>query len=429
MKGEEGGPRDRGPRQGVTRRGVLAGAALLGIGAGLDHVLAGPGDSATGGGKAASSGAAVPFYGARQAGISTPAQQFLNFAAFDVATDRLENLGYLLQDWTKAAAALTDGRPYTSVSAAPGQAPPDPGEAVGLGPAQLTITVGFGPGLFGTLRRDRFGLARHRPAALRHLPPFRGERLDPARSGGDLCVQACADDPQVAFHAIHLLAMLAGPTATLRWSQQGFGRTSSTSRSQATPRNLIGFKDGTDNIRAEDTAAMERFVWAQSGDGPRWMAGGSYLVARRIQFLFDVWDNTSLEGQQRVIGRDKLSGAPLGARHEYDPVDLAATSNGRPTIPTHAHIRLASPEYNDGQRILRRGYSYAEPTEPGSAEIDAGLFFLCFQRDPRRQFIPIQRRLAASDALNRHTLHTASAIFACPPGAKPGGFVGEELFS
>lgn len=425
MKDEANGPHDRRPRPGVTRRGALAGAAMLGLGVGLDRVLAGSDGTAAGG----RAGAAVPFYGARQAGISTPAQESLNFAAFDVTSHRLEDLRNLLQEWTRAAAALTTGRPYRSVAAEPGQAPADPGEAVGLGPAQLTITVGFGPGLFGSAGRNRFGLARHRPAALRRLPSFAGERLDPGRSGGDLCVQVCADDPQVAFHAVHVFAMIAGPTATLRWSQQGFGRTSSTSRTQATPRNLIGFKDGTDNIRAEDAPEMERFVWVQPGDGPGWMAGGSYLVARRIRFLFDVWDNTSLEGQQRVIGRDKLTGAPLGARHEYDPVDLAATSNGKPTIPADAHIRLASPKYNDGQRILRRGYSYTEPTEPGSAEVDAGLFFICFQRDPRRQFVPIQRRLAASDALNRHTLHTTSAVFACPPGARPGGFVGEGLFS
>jgi len=191
----------------------------------------------------------------------------------------------------------------------------------------------------------------------------------------------------------------------------------------------MGFKDGTNNIRAEDGDAMERFVWVQPSDGPRWMAGGTYLIARRIQILFDVWDATSLEGQERVIGREKLSGAALGAKNEYDPVDLAAMASGSPTIPSDAHIRLASPHYNDGQRILRRGYSYSEPPEPGSGQIDAGLFFICFQRDPRRQFIPIQRRLAASDALNHHTLHTASAIFACPPGCQPGGFIGEGLFA
>lgn len=411
----------------MTRRGALAGAAALGIGAGLDRLLAGSGGAASG--STASGSASVPFHGAHQAGIATPVQSFLSFAAFDLATGRREDLRHLLQDWTEAAIELTRGRPYGPLSAPPDEVPFDGGEAVGLGPARLTITVGFGPGLFGSRGRDRLGLARRRPPALRPLPSFRGERLDPRRCGGDLCLQACADDPQVAFHAIHLLNGLAGPTATLRWTQQGFGRTSSTSRSQTTPRNLFGFKDGTDNIKAEDGGAMEGFVWVGRGEGPRWMTGGSYLVARRIRFRFPVWDNTSLEDQQRAIGRYKLSGAPLGARREYDPVDLAATEHGRPTIPAHAHIRLASPSYNDGQQILRRGYSYAEPAEAGAGQIDAGLFFLCYQRDPRRQFIPMQRRLAAADALNRHTVHTGSAIFACPPGVRRGGFLGEGLFA
>ncbi|HEX8959205.1 MAG TPA: iron uptake transporter deferrochelatase/peroxidase subunit [Solirubrobacterales bacterium] len=433
VQGEESGPRDRRPERpgkagkGLTRRGAIAGAAMLGIGAGLDRVLGDSGGASTG--SAAAVGAAVPFYGAHQAGIATPAQESLHFAAFDLTSGAREDLRDLLQEWTRAAATLTRGRPYRSLTAEPSQAPADTGEAVGLGPARLTITIGFGPSLFASPGRDRLGLARRRPAALRPLPPFKGESLDPARSGGDLCVQACADDPQVAFHAVHVLTRIAGPVAALRWSQQGFGRTSSTSRAQTTPRNLIGFKDGTENVKAEEGGAMERFVWARRGDGPRWMAGGSYLVARRIRILFERWDATSLENQQRVIGRYKLSGAPLGARHEDDPLDLAATTNGAPTIPADAHVRVASPAYNDGQRILRRGYSFAEPTEPGSGEIDAGLFFICFQRDPRRQFVPIQRRLAASDALSHHTLHTTSAIFACPPGARRGGFVGEGLFA
>ncbi|HET8863750.1 MAG TPA: Dyp-type peroxidase, partial [Solirubrobacterales bacterium] len=152
-------------------------------------------------------------------------------------------------------------------------------------------------------------------------------------------------------------------------------------------------------------------------------------IARRIQILFDVWDAASLEGQERAIGRKKTSGAPLGGQNEHDAVDLAAKSNGAPTIPADAHIRLAHPDYNDGQRILRRGYSYSEPPEPGSGQIDAGLFFICFQRDPQRQFVPIQRRLSESDALNRHILHTASAVFACPPGTSPGGFIGDRLFA
>jgi deferrochelatase/peroxidase EfeB len=416
-------------RSGITRRDALVGATMLGVGAGLDHVLARPDSASHGGESAGADQPAVPFYGARQGGIATPAQEFLDFAAFDLTSGSADDLRDVLKQWTAAAAALAAGQLYEPSPQGAGLAPTDTGEAIGAGPSRLTITIGFGPSLFGPRGEDRFGLARKRPRKLAPLPPFRGESLDPDRSGGDLCIQACADDPQVSFHAIHVLARLASGAATLRWTQQGFGRTSSTSRSQPTPRNLMGFKDGTDNLRAEDGDAMDEFVWVQPSDGPDWMAGGSYLIARRIQILFDVWDATSLEGQERVIGRKKLSGAPLGGHDEYDPVDLDARKGGAPVIPSDAHIRVASPQENTGQRILRRGYSYSEPTEPGSGQIDAGLFFICFQRDPERQFIPIQRRLAASDALNHHTLHTASAIFACPSGVKPGGFVGEGLFA
>jgi deferrochelatase/peroxidase EfeB len=413
----------------MTRRGLLGAAASFGVGAGVDHVLASRQNTVGHPTKSAITASTItPFYGPHQAGIATPAQEHLHFAAFDVTSNAVSDLRDLLQAWTAAAAALTRGARYQPGAELPTQPPSDTGEAIELQPSQLTLTFGFGPSLFGVGGPDRFGLARRRPSMLKSLPPFRGESLQPARSGGDLCVQACADDPQVAFHAIHVLSRIANGTAVLRWSQLGFGRTSSTTRSQTTPRNLMGFKDGTDNIRAEDTAAMNKHVWVQSADGPDWMAGGTYLIARRITILFDVWDATSLEGQERVVGRKKDSGAPLGGRDEYDPVDLKAMSEGQPVIPVDAHIRLASPATNGGERILRRGYSFSEGTESGSGSIEAGLFFIAFQRDPR-QFTAIQKRLAASDALNRHTVHMASAIFACPTGLRSGGFVGQSLFS
>ncbi len=413
--------------RGVTRRGVISGAALVGLGVGLDHVLGG---AVRGAPTNSASGSSEDFYAFHQAGVATAAQDYLQFAVFDVTSEAADDLRNVLKEWTVASARLTAGEPYQPVAQAPDEPPADTGETIGLGPFRLTLTIGFGPSLFGSLGRDRFGLARQRPAELRTLPAFQGESLDSSVSGGDLCVQACADDPQVAFHAIHVLSRVASSAATLRYTQQGFGRTSSTSRGQGTPRNLMGFKDGTDDIRAEETGAMNDFVWVQPGDQPAWMVGGTYLIARRIKMLFDVWDATTLEDQQRVIGREKLTGAPLGSQSEYDPVDLSATSSsGALLIPADAHIRLANPQNNGGQRILRRGYSYSEGVEPGSGQIDAGLFFIAFQRSPSRQFIPLQRRLAASDALNRHTLHTSSAIFACPPGGQPGGFIGEELFT
>ncbi|HSZ05700.1 MAG TPA: iron uptake transporter deferrochelatase/peroxidase subunit [Solirubrobacteraceae bacterium] len=426
--------RPEGTRKpGITRRGVLSGAALLGIGAGLDHVLdKGSGASTVRPTRARTDSTPVapaeqltPFYGPHQGGITTTAQDYLSFAAFDLTSDAVEDLRAVLEQWTAAAASLTVGRPYEPEPQISSKPPLDPGEATDLSPAQLTITVGFGPSLF-----EGRGLRGRRPAVLSPLPSFTGERLDPASSGGDLCVQACANDPQVAFHAVHLLAKLAGGAATLRWSQIGFARTASTTRVQVTTRNLMGFKDGTDNIRAEEAAAVERFVWVQPGEGPAWMVGGSYLVARRIKILLDGWDAISLDEQQRTIGRDKLTGAPLGLAREYDRVDLQATNpNGELAIPLNAHIRLANPQNNAGQRILRRGYSYAEAAEPGSDELDAGLFFISFQRDPQAQFVPLQARLAASDALNRHTLVTSSSIFACPPGPREGGFIGDALLA
>jgi deferrochelatase/peroxidase EfeB len=409
----------------VSRRGVLAGAALLGIGAGLDRLISGSDDGA--GTVPRVGDGVVAFHGDRQAGIATPPPEFLSFAAFDLTAETADDLRALLQAWTVGAARLTEGKSVVG-SDAPSRPPSDTGEAVGLGPVRLTITFGFGLSLFVVGGEDRLGLASRRPEPLAPLPSFRGESLVRDHSDGDLCIQACADDPQVAFHAIHVLTNLASGAATLRWTQTGFGRTASTSRSQPTPRNLMGFKDGTNNLRAEESDAMEDYVWVQRGDGPIWLEGGSYLIVRRIKMLFDVWDATSLEGQERVFGREKLSGAPLGGRGEYEPVDLQSESGGEPVIPIDAHIRIASPEDNRGQRILRRGYSFSEPAETGSGQLDAGLFFICFQRDPG-QFISIQRRLSESDALNRHTLHTTGALFACPPGVQPGGFIGEGLFA
>ncbi|MGH2987464.1 MAG: Dyp-type peroxidase [Solirubrobacterales bacterium] len=296
---------------------------------------------------------------------------------------------------------------------------------MGLAPSRLTISFGFGPGIFEREGDDRLGLARQRPSTLRRLPPLPAESLDPQRSGGDLAVQACADDPQVAFHALRNLTRIGRGSVVLRWSQLGFGRTSTTSRLQDTPRNLMGFKDGTNNLRAEDEAELRRWVWV-GDEGPNWLRGGTIMVTRRIRMLLEVWDRASLADQELTIGRVKASGAPLGGEDEFDPVDLEARNDGEPTIPAAAHIRLSAPEANGAARLLRRGYSFTDGVDPQRGQLDAGLFFICFQRDPQAQFARIQRSLAG-DALNEYIVHTSSAVFALPPGARPGEYVGESL--
>jgi deferrochelatase/peroxidase EfeB len=370
---------------------------------------------------------AEPFYCVHQAGIATPQQDRLLFAAFDVCTDARADVTRLLGRWSEAAARLTQGLDVGEPAAALQSPPTDTGEAVGLDPSRLTLTFGFGPGLFGSAGSDRFGLATHRPAALVDLPRFAGDELDPARSDGDLCVQACANDPQVAYHAIRNLARIARGTAVLRWTQEGFGRTSSTTSDQQTPRNLMGFKDGTNNLHSDDAAFAEQ-VWVGDGGEPAWMIGGSYLVARRIRMLIEVWDRSSLDDQEQTIGRTKDEGAPLGAAHENDPVDLDAAGADGPIIATDAHIRLAS-QIDTRIHLLRRGYSFTDGVDPRTGQLDAGLFFLAYQRDPREQFIPLQQRLAGGDALNEYIKHVGSAVFAVPPGiADDSHFTGEGLF-
>ncbi|GAA1445554.1 iron uptake transporter deferrochelatase/peroxidase subunit [Leifsonia poae] len=419
-------------KPGLSRRGMLGlagatvGAGLVGVGAGvvLDRTVLGASTHPTD---------TYPFYGQHQSGITTAAQDRLHFAAFDVAADLdRDGLVELLRDWTVAAARMTQGRPAGKYGPAsgPADAPPDDtGEALDLPPGGLTLTIGFGPTLFtDTDGRDRFGIASRRPSALVDLPHFAGDALLDAYVGGDLCVQACSDDPQVAVHAIRNLSRIAFGRASIRWSQLGFGRTSSTTRSQTTPRNLFGFKDGTANIKAEDSSVVADQVWADSGDGAGWMHGGSYLVARKIRMVIETWDRQQLGEQERIIGRDKGEGAPLSGGTEFtEPNFLALAPSGGTKIDPDSHVRLAHPTTNNGAQLLRRGYNFVDGNDE-LGRLNAGLFFIAFQRDPRKQFIPIQQQLARSDAMNEYLKHVGSAIFAVPPGAREGSYVGAGLF-
>ncbi|WP_420882586.1 Dyp-type peroxidase [Streptomyces murinus] len=278
---------------------------------------------------------------------------------------------------------------------------------------------------------DRFGLADRRPAALADLPHLPPADLDPDRSGGDLAIQACADDPLVAFHAIRNLARIGRDTVVMRWSQLGFGKAASNGAGQQTPRNLMGFKDGTRNIHGDDTALMDQHVWVGKETDQAWMRGGSYLVARRIRMRIEGWDRDYLADQQNVFGRYKYSGAPLAGSKEFDTPDFKAKgADGRPVIPAKAHMRLAAHENNGGIRILRRGYSFTDGIVAASGELDSGLFFIAFQKDPREQFVALQRKLGMNDALNEYIQHVGSGLFACPPGVTaPGGTWAEELLA
>ena len=416
-------PEDETGPSGVSRRFMLGAAGIGAAAAGL---------SAAGGllaGRATSSSdqPGPAFLGEHQSGILTAQQSSLHFAAYDLTTSSRDEVVALLRRWTAAAATLMAGKELGRgiAGGSYSAAPDDSGEAHDLAASRLTITIGFGRTLFDRDGVDRFGLRDRMPEQLIDLPHFPGDALQPQRVGGDLFIQACADDPQVASHAIRNLSRIALGTAAVRWDQQGFGRTSSTTRAQSTPRNLMGFKDGTNNIRAEDSAVLEREVWVDADDGQDWMAGGSYLVARRILILTHLWDRTALGDQERLVGRTKETGAPLSGGSETTTLDFDRRGDaGVPLIPHDSHVALAHPS-RTGHQILRRGYNFSDGFDE-QGHLQAGLFFIAFVRDAATQFVPVQTAMSRSDGMTVKFLRsTGSAIFAVPPGLPDGSRVDE----
>ena len=405
-----------------SRRRFLGTAGLAGAAASLPAAAAAQMQAA---------GTTLPFYGPRQQGITTPMQSALYFASFDLTAESRAELIALLQRWTAASARMANGLPAEPGTQQEDEPGLDSGEALGLTPARLTLTFGFGPDLFTLNGQDRYGLAARRPAALVDLPAFNGDQLVAGQGGGALCVQACADDPQVAFHAVRQLSRIAYGAATLKWVQTGF---STAPRTKGTPRNLMGFKDGTMNPAGHE---MDAVVWAGAEAG--WMQNGSYMVARRIRIALEHWDRMKVGFQEQTFGRHKASGAPLGGTHEFDTPNFNATdSDGNYVIPQTAHARLGAAALNDGAQILRRSYGYnngadftAERWPPWTQgiEFESGLFFQAYQKDPRTGFIKIFDKMSKFDALNQFTTHVGSAVFACPPGARQGSFIGAPLFA
>jgi deferrochelatase/peroxidase EfeB len=422
------------PGGGPSRRGLLAGAAGLVAGAGLGKVAR----AAT---PAAPAGVTEAFFGPHQGGIATPAQTNSYFAAFDLVAKTVDEVTTMLRLWTDAAQRMTAGETARPLGDDVSIVGPDGGSALGLAPSRLTITFGFGAGLFVKNGVDRYGLAARRPDALVDLPKFNGDQLQPQRTGGDISVQACADDPLVAFHAVRELDRLSYGAAQIRWAQSGFLPQTGAGE---TPRNLMGFKDGTVNPAlggapgAPDAPrGFDDVVWVGE-DGPDWMRGGSYMVVRRIRISLEHWDRTEIDFQEQVIGRHKYSGAPIGKANENEPLDLdRADKDGNPRIADNAHVRLGAASVNDGAQILRRSYSYndgvsftAERWPPWRQGMlyDAGLMFVAYQRDPRSGFIKIYENMSKLDALNQFTTHTGGGLFACPGGVREGEIIGERLF-
>ncbi|CAL9517628.1 iron uptake transporter deferrochelatase/peroxidase subunit [Streptomyces sp. enrichment culture] len=415
------GPHDSGSstdREGFSRRRLLGTAGATGL------VLGAAGAAA--GYAAAPSSAATPltslgsgramFHVKHQPGITTPLQARGHLVAFDLAAGAgRKEAAALLRRWSETARRLMAGEPAGSR---------DTDVARDAGPSSLTLTFGFGHSFFG-----RTGLEAQHPAALDPLPDFSSDHLDKNRSNGDLWVQIGADDALVAFHALRAIQQDAGSAARIRWQMNGFNRSPGATAHPMTARNLMGQVDGTRNPKpSEDDFDRRIFVPGQPGKSdPAWMANGSYVVVRRIRMLLDDWEKLSRTAQEEVIGRRKSDGAPLSGGTETSEMDLEKTDgSGSLVVPVNAHARITRPDQNGGAAMVRRPFSYHDGFDADGVP-DAGLLFICWQADPLRGFVPVQRKLDRGDALSPFIRHEASGLFAVPGGAAEGEYVGQRL--
>ena len=355
---------------------------------------------------------AIPFYGKCQSGITTPIQRQVYFAVLDLATEDLDTIRGIFKSWTTYIARMMQGELVEAYKSNTMLPPTDTGEAVGMGTERLTITVGVSPSFL-----DKLKLSSKKLPELEDLPKFARDQLQEDFTGGDICIQACAEDAQVAFHAVRNLLRKGREHLTLKWSQTGYAAITSQG---STPRNLFGFKDGTANVTSQDD--FDRVIWC---DQDNWMKNGTYLIVRRVQMHLETWDRTSLKEQENTFGRHRDSGAPLGAVDEFDPVDLELKDDkGNLVIPEDCHVRLAK---EVGEEIYRRAFSYSNGIDPRTGQFDAGLLFISFQKDPQ-QFIKVQKNLGTKDKLNEYITHVGSGLFAILPGVEEGGYLGQSLF-
>ena len=398
----------------ISRRDFLKKAGMVGAGAAIGASGAGAIFANMFSGKANQvvGNEEISFYGEHQSGIATPVQKNVYFAVLDLHSMDKEEIKQMFKDWTDYSEKLMKGELVAPELANHLVPPLDTGETVGLNPYRLTITFGISPSFLDKLKMDNKKMEE-----FKDLPHFPRDQIKDKYKGGDICIQACADDAQVAFHAVRNLVRKGRALITLKWTQAGF---LPIGNRKETPRNLFGFKDGTENPKNNND--FKNVVWY---DKDNWLKNGTFLIVRRIQMHLETWDRTNLQEQENTFGRYKESGAPFGETDEFATIDINKKGpDGKPVLPIDSHVYLAK---KADVKIARRAFSYSNGIDEVSGQFDAGLLFICFQKHPD-QFIKIQNSLGNDDKLNEYITHVGTGIFACFGGIKKGEYIGQKLF-
>ncbi|MBE9607198.1 deferrochelatase/peroxidase EfeB [Acetobacteraceae bacterium H6797] len=408
--------------QGGSRRGLLMGLAGGGaaLGFGGSALAQGTQAQADGGplmrsppGRDAQAAAkTIAFRGPHQAGVVDHPPAAGMVAAFDVLATSRQELEALFRLLTARIAFLMAGG--TPPAEDPRFPPPDSGI---LGPVVLPeglcITVSVGASLFD----ERYGLASRKPRHLVTMTRFPNDALDREWCHGDLLLQISANTPMAVLHALRDIIKNTPASLRLRWKLEGFLPEGLGSASAETPRNLLGFKDGTGNLDPSDQALMNSQVWVGPNHGePDWAIGGSYQVVRIIRNFVERWDRTPLQEQEAIMGRRKESGARLGLTEEKALFDYKDDPEGKVT-PLDAHIRLANPRTPETahNRILRRPFNYSRGITR-SGQLDMGLLFICYQADLEAGFITVQKRLNG-EPLEEYIKPVGGGYYFVLPGA------------
>ncbi|QPK93594.1 deferrochelatase/peroxidase EfeB [Actinomyces sp. zg-332] len=394
--------RDFLKKAGIAGAGTIVGGSVVGAVLGSkNHSLANEIDG----------GNEYSLYGKHQSGITTPAQSHVYLMVVDLHSTDIKEVKKMFKDWTEYSEKLMSGK-LVGEELENGLLPPlDTGEVMGMNPYNLTLTFGI-----STSFLSKLNLNAKKPAEFKDLPHFPRDQIKEKYSGGDICIQACANDAQVAFHAVRNLVRKARNTVTMRWGQSGFTK----GKKNETPRNLFGFKDGTANVSTEEK--YKQIIWRDKND---WLKDGTYMVVRKIQMHLETWDRTSLQEQENTFGRYKESGAPFGESDEFATVDITKKDkNGNFVIPEDSHVHLAKKAKKE---IFRRGYSFSDGLIEETGQFDSGLLFISFQKDPK-QFVDVQNSLGSEDKMNEYITHIGSGLFACFPGVKKGEYIGKNLF-